>query len=426
VTYRAWGGFLALVLGAFMLMGANGCAGDPNVEGAKLNLRQQDYNKALENLDKALEKNPQHVEAWKLKAQALVELARREQDFNKHFELVTQAKEALDRARELAAQDPKAASHRQDIENLYKIAWAYEFNRAAQAFQQGTSENREPFLEAAQGFELAALLAPDSTVNYINAAYAYINAQRPEKAIAPLEKAIQKGENDVQLITLLAELYLQAGRVDDAIRFLQAQRERDPDNADLLSALLNVYIRADRVREAVDLFADAVRRNPQNPVYRYNYGTLLLQMEHYEEAIQELSEVLRLDPNYENAYYNLGAAYQNQAAELFRQAEDLEAEAQAKLREELAKPRLTERQRRAAEQAFDEQAKKAEALRQQADELLRKALPYLERAHQFKPQDEGICMALFRAYARLNMLDKAREMAKCAGVDIDNLDGRNN
>ncbi|MCS7081416.1 MAG: tetratricopeptide repeat protein [Bacteroidota bacterium] len=415
------------MLGGLVLLGFGGCSGDPNVEGAKLNLRQQDYAKALENLDKALQKNPQNAEAWRLKAQTLVELARREQDFNKHFELATQAKEALDKAKELILQDPKAAGLKQEVDNLYKIAWAYEFNRAAQAFQRGSADNREPFIEAAQGFELAAMWQPDSTVNYINAAYAYINAQRPEKAIAPLERALQKGEKDPQLLMLLAELYVTGGRVEDAIQFLKAQRERNPDNADLLTALLNVYIRADRVHEAVDLFADAVRRNPQNAVYRYNYGTLLLQMDRYEDAIRELSEALRLDPNYENAYYNLGAAYQNQAAELFRQAEDLESEARNKLREELAKPRLTERQRRAAEQAFDEQAKKAEALRQQADELLRKALPYLERAHRFKPEDEGICLALFRAYARLNMLDKAKEMAKCAKVDIENLEGgRNN
>ena len=65
---------LVLLLGGFLIMGANGCSSDPNVEGAKLDLRNKDYDRALENIDKALQNDPQNAEAYYLKGQVLQEM----------------------------------------------------------------------------------------------------------------------------------------------------------------------------------------------------------------------------------------------------------------------------------------------------------------------------------------------------------------
>ena len=52
---------------ALVMVAADGCSSDPNVEGAKLDLRNQDYDRALSNIEKALETNPDNSEALKLK-----------------------------------------------------------------------------------------------------------------------------------------------------------------------------------------------------------------------------------------------------------------------------------------------------------------------------------------------------------------------
>ena len=66
---------LSLLVGALLMGGADGCSSDPNVEGAKLDLRNQDYDRALRNLETALENNPQNAEAYELKGRVLSEKA---------------------------------------------------------------------------------------------------------------------------------------------------------------------------------------------------------------------------------------------------------------------------------------------------------------------------------------------------------------
>src|SRR5690606_3707151 len=62
---------VAFVCALFLLTGANGCASDPDVEGAKLYIRNEEYDQALENLNRALAGNPDNVEAHALKAEVL-------------------------------------------------------------------------------------------------------------------------------------------------------------------------------------------------------------------------------------------------------------------------------------------------------------------------------------------------------------------
>ena len=71
---------LALLFGGFLLIAADGCSSDPNVEGAKLDLKNKDYDRAMENIGKALESNPENAEALELKGQILQEQAFAVQD----------------------------------------------------------------------------------------------------------------------------------------------------------------------------------------------------------------------------------------------------------------------------------------------------------------------------------------------------------
>ena len=57
---------LALCLGGLLLV-SSGCASNPNVEGAKLNLRNGNFQKALDNVEIALENDQQNAEAWLVK-----------------------------------------------------------------------------------------------------------------------------------------------------------------------------------------------------------------------------------------------------------------------------------------------------------------------------------------------------------------------
>ena len=79
---------ICLVFAGLVLMGADGCSSDPNVEGAKLDLRNKDYDRALDNLETALAANPDNVAALELKGRVLGEMILGIRDVDEHTRLL--------------------------------------------------------------------------------------------------------------------------------------------------------------------------------------------------------------------------------------------------------------------------------------------------------------------------------------------------
>ncbi|MDD5695616.1 MAG: hypothetical protein PHD61_09995 [Bacteroidales bacterium] len=92
-------------------------------------------------------------------------------------------------------------------------------------------------------------------------------------------------------------------------------------------------------------------------------------------------DAIRLDENYYDANYNLGALYVNKVASIVEIANALP----------LGDP------------GYD-------PLKKQADEMLLKAIPYLEKAASLNPEDKNALISLKEIYARLGMFDKLKEV----------------
>lgn len=197
--------YLVVLLGGFLLIGAPGCSSDPNVEGAKLDLKNKDYDRALENITKALDTDPANAEAHELKGQILQEQAFGIPDAEQHGALLEEMMTAYHRCVEL---DP---TRNATVENQLKIAYFNEFNRGIQAFNRGEQaqdEKKQAELNAAASyFGNAAMMFPDSSDAYINQAYAYFGSGQSEMAIEPFEMAIEKGDTAEDTFVYLGDLY---------------------------------------------------------------------------------------------------------------------------------------------------------------------------------------------------------------------------
>lgn len=299
----------ALIISGLLLAGANGCSSDPNVEGAKLDLRNQDYDRALENVNTALASNPDNAEALELKGRILQEMASGATNVQERSELVQEMMESYERARQV---DPEMATL---IDQRLRLAWVNEFQEGIEAFNRGQTD-QQAYLEAAQYFENSTRIAPDSTGGYVNQAYALINADRVEEALEPLQQAIDHGDTSPEIYIRLASLYTGTNRPDEAVEVLRAARDVHPTDTDIQSQLLNAYVQADRMDEAMQDYVRLVEAEPNNKYYRYNYGSLLLEAEQYEDAIAQLREAVRIDPFYPAAQFNLGASFINRAVDL--------------------------------------------------------------------------------------------------------------
>lgn len=394
--------FLTFILGGTLLVGALGCAGsDPYLEGARLDLRNEDYDRALENVETALEANPQNAEAYELKGQILQEQAFNIQDVDQHSELIQQMVEAYERAVEL---DPEMQD---EINQRLRLAYYNEFQRGGQAFNRGREDEAE-YGSAYQYFRNASLIQPDSTGAYVNQAYSLINAGRTQEAIAPFEQAIERGDADADTYLFLSDLYTQHDRAAEAVPLLEQANEQYPDNVELQSRLLNAYVLANQMDRAMDRYREQVERNPENALYRYNYGSLLLNAEQYDEAIEQLTEAVRLDPDYASAYYNLGASYINQAVAFNEQITEMDDALRAE-RNQLSEAQISQRET------------EIEGLVEQRRGYYRQAIEPLEQARQML-QAEGedttqVCQALFSAYAQTGQQEQAEAVAECAGYE---------
>ena len=427
--------YLVVLFGGFLLVGAPGCSSDPNVEGAKLDLKNKDYDRALENINKAIETDATNAEAHELKGQILQEHAFTVDDAERHSAMLGEMVSSYNQAVEL---DPERSTA---VGNQLKIAYFNEFNRGIQAFnrgQQAQNDAREAvFTEAASYFGNAAMMFPDSTGPYINQAYAYFSSGTPERAIPSFEMAIEKGDTEEDTYVYLGDLYRQYNQPDKGIALMEQARQRYPNNENIQAQLMNFYVTSGRESEALDVYQEAVDKEPNNKLYRYNYGSLLLELENYDAAIAQLKEAVRIDPTYANAQYNLGAAYVNMAVIVNDEVTTMDDELREK-RGEMSEDEIKQMQAK-----MDEREEKRESLFEKAIGPLEKAKELTEAegndeyyfdksvdrcreraTGEFAENSKcltsitGICQALFQSYVQTNQTAKAEAVSDCAGYEI--------
>jgi len=388
---------LALTVGLILLAGADGCSSDPNVEGAKLDLRNKDYDRALQNLETALANNPDNAEAYKLKGDVLQEKASTIQQVDQHTGLVDEMIMAYGRASELGL----------DVSREMSLAYYKEFDLGSKAFNRGR-DDKDAFVDAASFFRNATKIFPDSTGPYVNMGYSLINANMLSDAIGPFERAIQLGDDDAQTYVFLADLYRQNDRSADAVPLLENASEMFPDNTDIQAQLLNAYQSSGQIDRAMAKYEEQISRDPDNKLYLYNYGSLLLQAEIFDKAIENLTRAVELDPEYGNAFYNLGAAYINQAVAYSEQINAIDDEL-----------------RSGRENMSEDEISAKEAQMEELSELRRtsfaEAIGPLERAKELTEAQGGdmvgVCQALFSAYVQTDQEEMAKAVQECAGYE---------
>ena len=392
---------LALFVGGLLLMGADGCSSDPNVEGAKLDLRNKDYDRALENLEIAIQKDPANAEALELKGRVLSEKAFASMSVDENVELIGQMIEAFNAA--LAVDATMSAS----ITRSMAMAYVNEFQRGIQAFNRGQN-NSDEYGDAATYFGAAATIQPDSAGAYVNQAYALMNAGRSADAIGPFEMAMERGDDEIDTYRFLASLYQTNGRPEDAVRVLEEASEMYPNNPDVQAELLNAYQVAGQTDRALQVYEEAVETDPENKLYRYNYGSLLVSAERYDDAIVQLEKAVEIDPEYGNAQYNLGAAYINKAVDVNNRINELDDNLRAN-RDSMSEAEVT-----AAESEIDRLAEERRGLFGSAIQPLEAARVLFESAGE---SATAVCQALYQSYVQTNQIEMAEGIATCAGYE---------
>ncbi len=261
-----------------------------------------------------------------------------------------------------------------DIKKNLRIGENMLLNAGVQMF------NEKQYKEAFQAFEttifIAEILGVTDTLAIYNAGLAAERSEDYDNAIKYYTQCADMGYKTSNMYNFIVYLYQKQGKDDEALKALKEGREKNPNDQNLIITELNYYLKEGKFEEAESNLKLAIEKDPNNPILFFSIGSVYDNLKKYEEAEKAYASALQLDAEYFDANYNLGALYFNQGVEKNNKANEIE----------------------------DDKAYKAAI--EEVNAIFKKALPYLEKAEQLKPDDRNTLASLKQLYARLSMTDK--------------------
>jgi len=251
--------------------------------------------------------------------------------------------------------------------------------------------NKNDFNAALSMFEeTAALSAKNGIVDTSaieNSSIAAIRGKNLDKAQEYLTKLIGFGkEKDGNKYISLYKVYQQKGDTATAMKVLGDARTAFPGDQRLLTEELNYYLLRGKAAEAEKLLGLAIEKDPTNQLLHYAAGTVYEDLGKREQAIAAYKRAIELKADYWEAYFNLGALYNNSGKALIDKAN------------------------------AEKDTKKYDAINKTAEVEFNLALPNLEKALELAPADSQDVVPLLKTlkqiYSRLNMTDKYNEVKK--------------
>ena len=245
------------------------------------------------------------------------------------------------------------------------------YKRAHDFFEQYLEIADLPFMKG----EKAAARDSNFMIVQFYAAIAAMQMDNPQQAIKDLNRA--KGTDYRRFDVYQSLCYLYDQVLKDTVgleKTLEEGMKLFPDSSYFLNNMINVYISTKRNEQAMQLLNTAISKSPNNPQLYFALGSLYeVGLKDEAKAEEAYKKALDLDPENPSNIFSVGRLYFNQGVSLLDKANSLNDQNQYK-----------------AEKA------KAEA-------MLRKALPFFEKAHKLKPEEREYMIGLRGIYYNLSM-----------------------
>ncbi|HEX2920492.1 MAG TPA: hypothetical protein VHO50_04925 [Bacteroidales bacterium] len=210
---------------------------------------------------------------------------------------------------------------------------------------------------------------------YFNAGLSALNSGKPDDAIKYFEKCAQLGYLGPSPYYQISSGYLAKGDTLKAETTLLELPKKFEGDKEVLLKIIDFYINSGRNAEALKYMDQAKANDPQNPVLYHVSGILNLNMNNFDVAISEIQKSIDLKSDYWDTQYAMGVAYINKAADMFTKANEIV-------------------DMNVYSKTIDE-----------ANAIYAKALPFMEKAHELKPDDVDTLERLKELYYRLKQKD---------------------
>lgn len=292
----------------------------------------------------------------------------------------SQVQKAVDAFEKAKSLDKENGTYAIFADQRLESVWGQLVNLGAEAYQN------EDFAKAAETFGFASELKPQDTTAYLYGGIAAQQAEMWDEALENYYKLIELdyGKLDVYNSALYVERVINK---DDAkaLELVQKARVDFPDDKNLMKDEINLLISLDRADEARTKLQTAIEAEPENANLYYNLAFLNDEVGEKEKAIELYKQAVEIDPGYFEANFNIAVIHYNTAAEMLKEANEMDLKTYQK---------------------------EGKAIEDKAAVEFKKALPYLEKAHEIKPDEISVLQTLQTVYSQLDMDEKAVEISK--------------
>jgi len=431
--------FIAVLIIAVVIQSCSG--GDPNIESAKLNIRNKDYTAAIASTDRAIAVNPNNHDAYIWKARALGSRAMNNNDIDARLPDYQSMIAALDKANSILATstDPKAMLSTLQIDEVRDDAWRLEHATSVNYVSRDTISDQD-FARSIAHMKNAIAIYPDSALSSRALAEIYFLSGDVSSAASQMKTTIDKSSSSAvaEDYVRLLQFQREAGMESEVLATMNKAVELFPGNKDIKIEVANTYLSRAEYDKAANTMSELISFEPDNAEYRYVYATLLF------EAIN--NQISSLNDNYtvafdlrtefrETARRATSAANTERMKNIEKELEDLNTQ-NSKIGGEIIRlgdvvieqlTKATELEPTTAKyfsllgSIYDVKANVrfnegneqtdlaiADRMQNEAKDIWRKALPYMEKATELDPENRDNWATISRVYVRLGMLEEAQ------------------
>ncbi len=376
-----------LVLVAMLIIASSVFAQKSERTNAFMYNKNGQYDKAKEAIDKAVEhsKTIDDSKTWMYRGIIYLNLVFSEDYKSLDKNALDKSLESFLKALELDPEDKLKRAD--DIDPRIEAIGQQYFAYGVDSFNAGE------FVEASDKFkrsyDVGKYVNKVDTLALLNAALSSVRGDQFEQSLNYYQELLDLGFVEADVYKNMASAHRSLGNMDAMFETLKTGREKYPDDAGLMLEEINAYLAIGEGAKVVDDLKLLVEKDPQNYSIFFVLGTIYgdetnEEMFDMDSAELYYGKAIEINPDYYDAIYNLGALYINQSNQLQVKANDLPLDA----------------------------TEEYEKITEEANAIIKKALPHLEKANELQPGNDETIAVLKSIYTRFNMADKLEELNK--------------
>ncbi len=344
---------IAICAGIIILAGCQ----SKEVTSAKVYIQQDNWEKAIEQLEMAVEMYPTDAEAHYLLGEGYANRGEWEK-MNEMFEKASKINSTFD----------------DQIKNTREKYWVTTFNSGVNRINGGDIDG------AIRQFKTCTRIDPGRIDAYRNLAVTYMQSDSLEQAKKTRFQILSIQEDHVESIHALANIFFQLKEYDQVVELEQKALKFDPEDADAIANIALAYDYLGEKDKAIETYTQALEKNPEDKDLIFNLARLHYINNNYDEAIKLFNKLIESDPDDYDANLNVGNAYLSIGDDMRKELVKKENEGETIEQEE----------------------------RDALIEMYKKAIPYLEKAVEIKGTDPNVWNNLGVAYVNVGDAEKGK------------------